>query len=219
MLETDFFDKLLDDWADGLLYPESQIAVFNRIRDLPYAIMPDQTDPLRGPLNLLKEGRGDCTSKHFLLGILFERLGISVKYMSVPFLWDQQEFRYPDNLRELAESLPVSYHLACRALIGERWVLVDATWDIPLAAAGFPVNKEWDGLSDTLLGVVPTLVIPPEEEESVSEIVHESADERPELHRKVRRQYTPEDFARRKEFDEEFGLWLDEIRRGNRREE
>jgi hypothetical protein len=24
LLETDFFDKLLDDWADGLLYPEIQ---------------------------------------------------------------------------------------------------------------------------------------------------------------------------------------------------
>lgn len=94
-------------------------------------------------------------------------------------------------------------------------MLVDATWDLPLAAAGFPVNTEWDGLSDTFLGIVPALAVPPDEEESVSEIVHESAEERPELHRKVRKQYTPKDFAKRKEFDEELNLWVEEIRSGD----
>lgn len=212
-MKTDFFDDLLDEWTGGLFYPESQIAVFNRIRDIPYAIMPDQTDPVIGPLNLLKEGRGHCASKHFLLGILFGRLGIGIKYVSIPFSWDQPDILYPDRLRELAASLPLSYHLACRAFIGERWILVDATWDPPLAAAGFPVNTEWDGHSDTLPAVVPTLVVPPDGDESVSEIVHESAGERPELYKRARRTYSPEDIARRKEFDEEFNLWVEKVRR------
>lgn len=212
-METDFFDELLDEWTKGLTYPESQIAVFSRIRDIPYAVMPDQADPIRGPLNLLKEGRGHCASKHFLLGILFGKLEISIKYVSFPFLWNQPGILYPDRLRELAASLPVSYHLACRAFIGERWVLVDATWDPPLAAAGFPVNTEWNGLSDTLPAVVPTLVVPPDEDESVSEIIHESAEDQPELYKRARRRYTLEEIASRKEFDVEFNLWLEEVRR------
>jgi hypothetical protein len=34
-------------------------------------------------------------------------------------------------------------------------VLVDATWDPPLAKAGFPVNMDWDGYSDTECAVKP----------------------------------------------------------------
>jgi len=213
-MDTNIFDEVLDERTDGLQYPKSRIAVFNHTRDIPYAIMPDQTDPVRGPLNLLKEGKGHCGSKHFLLGILFERLGISIKYVSFPFSWDQPDIQYPDRLRELAASLPVSYHLACRAFIHERWILVDATWDPPLAAAGFPVNLEWEGISDTHPAIVPTLVVPPDGDESVSEIVHGSAGERPELYRRARRRYTLEEIARRKEFDVGFGLWIEGVRGG-----
>jgi len=39
-----------------------------------------------------------------------------------------------------------------------------------------------------------------------------SAGERPELYKRAGRRYTPEDIARRKEFDEEFNLWLEEVR-------
>jgi len=51
--------------------------------------------------------------------------------------------------------MPVSYHLACKVNIDERLVLVDATIDPALQKVGLPVNKEWDGISDTLLAINP----------------------------------------------------------------
>ncbi len=51
--------------------------------------------------------------------------------------------------------MPIGYHLACRAYINGKWILVDATWDIPLSKAGFPVNESWDGISNTLNAVKP----------------------------------------------------------------
>ncbi|MDD4137527.1 MAG: hypothetical protein PHT99_06500, partial [Methanoregula sp.] len=58
-------------------------------------------------------------------------------------------------LRRLAAVMPVAYHLACRVRINGRWVLVDATWDRPLAKGGFPVNEYWDGYADTKCAVKP----------------------------------------------------------------
>jgi hypothetical protein len=34
-------------------------------------------------------------------------------------------------------------------------VLVDASWDPPLAARGFPVQGAWDGTTDTVLALRP----------------------------------------------------------------
>lgn len=69
-------------------------------------------------------------------------------YATFAFSWNNPEIRYPPGLREIVRRLPVSHHLACRVRIGCRWVLVDATWDPPLAKAGFPVNRNWDGVAD-----------------------------------------------------------------------
>lgn len=214
---SDEFDLLLDEWTRGLSHPENIVMVFNRIRDIPYAILPDQLDPFLGPLNLLRAGRGSCVPKHFLLGILFERLGTAVRYVSIPFSWDQPGIMYPESLRTLASSLPPSYHLACRAYLGRRWVLVDCTWDYPLAAAGFPVNMHWDGISETMPAVTPLPLIPPGglEDTPVTEIMHRSSGERTTFYGEMRDIYTPGQVEARKEFDREFNMWLDEVRRRN----
>jgi hypothetical protein len=49
--------------------------------------------------------------------------------------------------------MPPSRHLACKVDIDGRLVLVDATLDPPLERLGLPVNKKWDGKSDTLLPI------------------------------------------------------------------
>jgi hypothetical protein len=86
---------------------------------------------------------------------MYRRLGVDVVYATFPFLWNDPDLRYPPELRQLATVLPVAHHLACRVRIKDRWVLVDATWDLPLKRAGFPVNEHWDGQSDTLCAVKP----------------------------------------------------------------
>lgn len=213
-MKEDYFDRLLDEWTGGLSFPDNLISIFTHIRDIPYAVMPDQTDPISGPKNLVRNGRGYCNPKHFLLGILFERLGISIRYVSIPYLWDQSGILYPEKLRKIAFSLPLNYHLACRAFIDGRWVLVDATWDPPLAIAGFPVNIHWNGRSDTLPAVSPSPAVPPGSETGspVSIIIHESTEERLRLYTRMIKSYTSADIAARTEFGRELNQWLDEVR-------
>jgi len=106
-------------------------------------------------------------------------------------------------LADLAASLPLECHLNCDALIGGRWVMVDATWDPPLARAGFPVNLKWDGCSDTLNAVKP-----------IEKIVHDSAVERDEYAREMEAGYSvggSEAYAR---FVRELNAWLEEVRAG-----
>jgi hypothetical protein len=86
---------------------------------------------------------------------MYRKLDLDVVYATFPFLWNDPDLRYPPELRRLAAGMPVAYHLACRVRIGVRWVLVDATWDRPLAEAGFPVNENWDGFADTKCAVKP----------------------------------------------------------------
>lgn len=92
--------------------------------------------------------------------------------------------------------------------------MVDATWDLPLEKAGFPVNLHWDGISDTLPAVTPLPVIPPGSTNGiqVSEIVHRSAGERVKCYGEMRGRYTSAQEKAREEFDREFNLWLEEVR-------
>ncbi|MDO9326533.1 MAG: transglutaminase domain-containing protein, partial [Methanoregula sp.] len=100
-------------------------------------------------------GKGSCGAKHYLLAEMFRLLNIPVVYATFPFLWNDPDLDYPPDIRNLAATLPVAHHLACRVQIGCSWILVDATWDLPLAKAGFPVNEHWDGYSKTKCAVKP----------------------------------------------------------------
>jgi hypothetical protein len=75
---------------------------------------------------------------------------------------------------KLVNEMPMGYHLACKAYINEKWVLVDATWDLPLKRLGFPLNESWDGVSNTLNAVKPE-----------EEITHENEGGKMEYERKM----------------------------------
>lgn len=145
--------QAFEEWTRGKDPLQARIAIFEHVRDIPYSIMVPMTDPKTAPEQILARGRGYCGPKHYLLAALYRRLGLDVVYATFPFLWDDPGIRYPPELRSLAAGMPVAYHLACRVLISGRWVLVDATWDLPLALGGFPVNASWDGFSDTKCAV------------------------------------------------------------------
>jgi hypothetical protein len=143
------------EWSKGLDPRQSLISIFEHIRDIPYSLAVPMTDPATAPEQILLWGKGSCGPKHYLLAEMYRKLGFDVVYATFPFLWDDPDLQYPPELRQLAAGLPVSHHLACRVKIANRWVLVDATWDQPLERAGFPVNNQWDGLSDTRCAVKP----------------------------------------------------------------
>lgn len=138
------------EWTAGQDALQARVAIFEQIRDIPYAVVLELNDAERYA-EILTLGKGSCTPKHFLLCSMYQELGLSVLYAVYPFRWAEVDLPYPPRLLRLAEALPMSYHLACRVEIEGRLVLVDATLDPALEQMGLPVNKDWDGLSDTQL--------------------------------------------------------------------
>lgn len=180
----------------------ARIAVFNQIRDIPYYLVPQIADPYEWAQSVLKENKGSCSPKHYLLGLLFSKLGIPIKYATYPFQWDKQAIKYPPGIMDLARGSPVGYHGACKAYLNDKWVLVDATWDIGLKKSGFPVNDRWDGISQTLNAVTP-----------IEEIVHDDLQDRLNYVAQKKKLWTPEQKSTYAEFIEKFNLWLEELRK------
>jgi hypothetical protein len=198
----DIVQEAFAEWTKGLSGRDARISIFDHIRDIPYAVIPEIRNPVDGPQGLLKGMKGSCTPKHFLLGRMFEMLQIPIKYVTYPFSWSAGPVAYPPELTKMAEVVPVDYHLACKARIENRWVVVDATWDRPLARVGFPINESWDGVSDTKLAV-----------ESFDEIVHQSVQERVNFVQARKASWTPDDNAWREHFVDALNKWLEDVRR------
>jgi hypothetical protein len=132
----------------------ARTSIFNQIRDIPYAIVPELISAERY-YEILRLGKGSCTPKHLLMAAMYQKLGITVLLAVFPFRWDEIELNYPPSLKRRARKLPVSHHLACRADIEGTFVLLDATLDLPLEVLGLPVNRYWNGKSDTSLPFEP----------------------------------------------------------------
>jgi len=174
-------DREFREWVDGKSPVQARVAVFEKIRDIPYAVIPELIDSRRY-VDILKMGRGSCTPKHFLLAEMFRRLGLLTLFTVYPFRWGERSEildNYPRRLKELADSQPIGYHLACKVEIGGRLVLVDATLDAPLSKLPLmPVNLEWDGFSDTMLPMNPTgesITFHPLEARVMKPVVNEKA--------------------------------------------
>jgi hypothetical protein len=198
----DIVQEAFAEWTKGLSGRDARISIFDHIRDIPYAVIPEIRNPVDGPQGLLKGMKGSCTPKHFLLGRMFEMLRIPIKYVSYPFSWNAKSVAYPLELRKLAEVLPIEYHLACKGRIENKWAVVDATWDRPLARVGFPVNESWDGINDTKLAV-----------DALDEIVHENVQERVNFVQTRKASWTADDNARTDHFISALNKWLEDVRR------
>jgi len=154
-------DTILDEkfrqWTAGKDAVQARISIFEHVRDIPYAVLPDLIDAERY-IDILRLGKGSCTPKHFLLGSMFERLGLLVLFAVYAFQWGERAELlddYPQQLKEMSREMPPSHHLACRVEINGKLVLVDATLDSPLIKADLPVNEYWDGFNDTELPMTP----------------------------------------------------------------
>jgi hypothetical protein len=194
-------DKRFAEWTKGLEPKEAMISVYEHIRDIPYAIIPELRDPVKGPAGILEKGCGSCIPKHFLLAAMFGRLGIPVKFATYPFKWGDPAINYPPDIRNMVKELPTTYHLACKARIGAAWRLVDATWDPPLKRANFPVNEDWDGESDTNNAVTP-----------FEEVLHDSLDDRLRYESSRKTLYTEKEKAAYERFIPALNAWLKTLR-------
>ena len=101
---------------------------------------------------------------------------------------------YPRRIKSLAKRMPISRHLACKGMIGDDLVLIDVTCDIALEQIGIPVNKNWDGFTNSVLPIVPL---------DEGEIYHSSE----------KGYFGPPWFSEiETEFYSELNRWLDEVR-------
>ena len=150
----DVLNRKFTQWTQGKDAVEARVSIYCNIRDIPYAVIPELNDAERY-VEILRFGKGSCMPKHFLLHNMFERLGLLVLYVVYPFRWDEAVISYPPHLRRLAEELPMSHHLACLVDLDGELVTVDATLDPPLEKLGLPVNRKWDGVSNTVLPIIP----------------------------------------------------------------
>ncbi len=193
--------RRFNEWTTNLDPNQCRIKIFEQIRDIPYGLIPGLIDPEKGPVGILAHNRGSCSPKHFLLGIMYEKLHIPIKYATYPFYWNDPAIDYTIALRQMAEQMPLEYHVACKVFINQKWILLDATWDQPLKRAGFPVNETWDGMSDTLNAVRP-----------LDEIVHKDVQERIEYVREKTAHFTDTENLLRLNFYYEFNKWLEDVR-------
>ena len=201
-MENGIIGKKFNEWTSGLDPKEARIAIFDKIRDIPYMIIPEFRDPAVGISGILERNCGSCQPKHWLLARYFNELGIPVKYATYPFYWHAGNFiKYPPELKDLMKSLAVTNHLAIKANIGHKWVLVDATYDLPLGRAGFLVNKNWDGMSSTHNAVHP-----------IEEILHDTQEERLAYDARTRKSYTDAEKMALVEFIPKLNAWLESLR-------
>jgi hypothetical protein len=226
-------DKKFREWTTGLDVTDGIISIFQHIRDIPYSLEVPITDMNTAPEQILALGYGYCGPKHYLLAEMFQKLGFEVVYATFPFLWNDPDLHYPPELRGLATSLPVAHHLACRVRINDLWVLVDATWDLPLARGGFPVNERWDGRSDTLCAVKPlrsavrtafcgTATNEPCRDVHERDLAplygeqdHGNAEDHARYYREKTGMRTAEEVKRICRFYQEFDAWLESVRQAN----
>lgn len=140
--ETITGDWLLGNMAD--LDPrEKRVATFELVRDVPYRLSRWTGDPD----SLFAKGQGDCRHKSAAGHHMFMRQGVPAERIVVMFDW--ADLPIP---RKILDILPEtrSFHDTVEIQLGGQTVAVDATWDPALAAAGFPFQPEWDGISSTV---------------------------------------------------------------------
>jgi hypothetical protein len=198
----DIITETFATWTRGHDPLRSRIALFERVRDIPYCY-----PATRDPAELLQIGCGSCSGKHYLLGELFQRLELRVRHMICTHRFNESPLVFPEPMQEmLRKNEIVDFHDYLQIEVDGDWIDVDATWERGLREFGFPVNEDWDGKSAMLLSVVP-------EDFAVAERGPERLKE--ELLSKL----TPRQRTLRKQFLEALSNWVQElsaeIRRGS----
>ncbi|MBN9360708.1 MULTISPECIES: transglutaminase domain-containing protein [unclassified Devosia] len=119
-----------------------RVAAFELVRRIPYKLSAWTGDPE----SLFNNGRGDCRHKEAAERRLLSRMGENAFHVRILFDW--ADLPIP---RDILDNLTDTrgFHDAVEVMIEGKSVIVDATWDPALAAAGFPFLPAWDGVSAT----------------------------------------------------------------------
>ncbi|MFH1395346.1 MAG: hypothetical protein ABIH09_04235 [Candidatus Omnitrophota bacterium] len=194
-------DEVFENWTNGLSEKESRIVVFEKIRNIPFVVIPEFFKSKNDMMNILKSNKGFCVPKQYVLGAMFQKLGLDVKYYICSFRWKDLDVEFPLKLENLAKQIPITYHFACKVFINGEWVVVDATWDPELKKLKFPVNENWDGEINTQNAVKPR-----------EEFVYDNVEEQAGFFGKKIKQYSFSDKLKLLKFSKTLNAWLNEAR-------
>lgn len=122
------------------------IDIFKQVRSVKYACIEK-----RNPEKLFEKGKGSCFEKNYYLGKNLEEKGYSVKYMLAEFDWTDIDISQ-DTISERDDTK--GEHLFLKVKVEDKWINIDASWDDGLKTK-FPFEEDWNGKSDTVLGVEP----------------------------------------------------------------
>ena len=132
--------------------PLGAAEVFYLVRDMPYGRASS-----RDPLTTIREWRGTCSGKHYLLRALFAELGLRADLMACTTRITAENAPYlPLALRGLLAAGPIidiHNYLVLYTRYGP--MRVDATWPLPMKPLGLPVNEEFVWGRDMALACDP----------------------------------------------------------------
>jgi hypothetical protein len=201
----------------GYLKAEEEIdaaKAFFLVRDMPYTRASS-----REPETIIKEWRGTCSGKHYLLKKLLAELGYSSRLIACTtvVLIDPKEAR--GKLRKLLEQSSGRFVDVHNYLILElpgKEMIVDATWPLATREMGTVVNERF------VLGENHQIACKPIK----AWVVPEDGDSQEFKNEILKDSFTPEELAHREEFIKTLGvmtnsrwikflLWLEKIVKGS----
>ena len=167
---------------------------FALVRDMPY-----RRASSRKPEAIIREWRGTCSGKHYLLADVFRELGMESQVIMCTHQFTAENTRhFPPELRELVAASPVSdVHTYLRANTPQGWTVVDATWPSSAGPLGMTVNWEFIPGRDMILACDPIETLPAPEGQDPQEFKEQ-----------VIREFCGESSEARDKFIEAMGRWL-----------
>ncbi len=146
----------------GLLNGDAELSVdraFALVRDMPY-----KRASSREPEAIIREWRGTCSGKHYLLKDLFEELGFDARIvMCTHQFTEENTAHFPAGLRAQLSWGPIpDVHTFVRLKSGVDWMDVDATWPRQTGPLGMPINETFLTGVDMAIacGPIETLEVP-----------------------------------------------------------
>ncbi len=123
--------------SDG---PVTVASAFALVRGMPY-----QRASSRLPESTIREWRGTCSGKHYVLNQIFREMGMDSRVIMCTHRFTQDNTaHFPPDLRALVAREPVPDVHTCIRLETERgWMTVAATWPSRAEPLGMPVNGEF----------------------------------------------------------------------------
>jgi len=205
----------------GLLKPEDEInleTAYTLVRDMPYTRASS-----RDPETIIREWRGTCSGKHYLLKQLFAELGYPSRLIACTTVAHIDPKDVKGKLRKLLQQsegrfVDVHNYLILELPEPDGEMIVDATWPLATKGMGTVVNERF------VLGENQKIACEPIK----TWVVPESGDSQEFKNEILKESFTPEELEHRDEFIRtlgkmtnskfwKFAVWLERLLKGNKR--